>query len=137
MAKRARHHDSFGRSHFEVTNWLTRKFQPACRHFRGRCVDEIGALLGRVSGLFQKRSAGANSRKTTKQLAIWQAFVMVHTRGLARAPATANFVAGLWEEVKDVVATRRGAFTSLSAHRITNRGPTNKGFRRGPKKGLS
>ena len=102
MVKRAQHRYFFGRSHCEVTPWLTRKFQPACRYFRGGCTDERGAVWKRVSGPFQSRSAGANSRKATNKLSRWQAFV-------ANVPDTAILMAGLWEEAKDdAVATRRG-----------------------------
>ena len=39
--------------------------------FGAVCVDERGALWERVSGPFQSRSVGANSRKATKHLTLW------------------------------------------------------------------
>ena len=137
MAKRARHRYSFGNSHCEVTSLLTRKFQPACRYFRGRCVDERGALWERVSGPFQSRSAGANSRKATKQLTLWQAFVLAHARGLAKVPATANLVLAYgkrWRRWPRRVAVH---LRVSSAHRITNWSPADKKFCRGLNQGLS
>ena len=62
---------------------------------------------------------------------------MAHARGLAKVPATANLVLAYgkrWRMWSRRVAVHLRVFL---AHRITNRGPTDKEFCRDPNQGLS